>query len=41
MKNLPDYKNYYLEDNHGGHFSSSGNKLVAELILNEIKKILR
>jgi hypothetical protein len=41
LKNLPDYKNYYLEDNHGGHFSSSGNKLVAELILNEIKKILR
>ena len=36
-----DYKNYYLEDKHGGHFSAKGNKLVAELVSNEIKKFIK
>ena len=31
LTKLTDYKNYYLEDKHGGHFSAKGNKLVAEL----------
>lgn len=40
LKDLPSYKNYYLVDKHGGHLSVKGNRLVAELVLNEVKKII-
>ena len=38
---LSNYKHYYLEDKHGGHFSADGNRLVAEIILNDIKEIIK
>ena len=41
LKDLSNYTNYYLEDKHGGHFSPEGNRLVAELILNDIKKMIK
>ena len=41
LKDLSNYKHYYLEDKHGGHFSADGNRLVSEIILNDIKKMIR
>jgi len=43
MRNFfPELKNLnkiYLDEDHGGHFSSYGNKIVAKKIYEEIKNV--
>ena len=40
FKNFPDYENLFLEDKYGGHLSTKGNKFVADILDNKVKKTL-
>ncbi len=40
IKDVASIDRYYLEDKHGGHFSTKGNKLVSKTIKKKVKDLL-